>query len=512
MTRRMTHRRRLTIAATVLLLAAIPLAAIPPVWAQTEAAEADARPNAPLNERILSIPGDPTQPVTLQVTLYIPDGPGPFPLAVMNHGATAVSTQNRGSRYHLTFSAYYFLSRGYAVVLPMMRGFAGSGGSVIHRGCDLAAMGIANAQDIRAVIDAMVHLPGIDASRIVIAGQSFGGWNALAFGTLGCPNVKGLINFSGGVRDTSCPRDDADLVAAAAYYGAHTNIPSLWFYGENDQLFPVQTWRAMHARYASAGGHAELVDVGTFMSDSHEMLSYPESLPMWTPKVDAFLTRIGLPGRLVNAAYLPTPLPPPTHYAPLEDANAVPYLSDKGRAMYRQFPADPLPRVFVITPNGGAASFHQGFDPLERALRACRARGADCQVYAVDHDVVWSGSSPLAAAGSPQRRHVNATVPSGKTTTLDMSYGVNPDCSSRGLPKIWITQPPGHGSARVATRDDHPRFAPDNPYARCNAARVPVVVVDYTPVSGFTGADVLGFEEIDLDHRDRAFLFAITVK
>jgi dienelactone hydrolase len=509
----MTHRRRLTIAAILLLLAAVPsVGAIPPAWAQTEGQEAAARPDAPLNERILSIPGNPAQPVVLQVTLYTPNGPGPFPLAVMNHGATAVSAQNRGSRYHLTFSAYYFLSRGYAVVLPMMRGFAGSGGSLFHRGCDLAAVGVANAKDISAVIDDMARQPYIDASRIVIAGQSFGGWNTLAFGTLGYRNVKGLINFSGGVRDSSCPAGDASLAAGAAYYGAHTSVPSLWFYGENDQLFPVPTWRAMYARYTSAGGHAELVDYGAFMSDSHQMLSYSESLPMWTRKVDAFLTRIGLPGTLVNAAYLPTPLPPPTNYAPVDDANAVPYIGDKGRALYQHFLADPLPRVFVIAPDGTAGSYHQGFDPQARALRACGAGHADCQIYAVDHDVVWRASTPVAAGGAPQPRHVNATVPGGKTTTLDMSFAVNPDCSSRGLPKLWITQRPAHGSAQVATRDGHPRFAAGNPYAKCNTASVKVAVVDYTPTSGFTGTDLLGFEEIGLDHRDQAFLIAITVK
>lgn len=46
----------------------------------------------------------------------------------MNQGATKASATNRGERYHFTISAYYFLSRGYAVALPMMRGFAGLGG------------------------------------------------------------------------------------------------------------------------------------------------------------------------------------------------------------------------------------------------------------------------------------------------------------------------------------------------------------------------------------------------
>lgn len=71
-----------------------------------------AAPDAPLNERILNVPGDAEHPVQLQVTEFTPDGPGPFPLAVLNHGATNVSASNRGERYHSTYSAYYFLSRG----------------------------------------------------------------------------------------------------------------------------------------------------------------------------------------------------------------------------------------------------------------------------------------------------------------------------------------------------------------------------------------------------------------
>jgi dipeptidyl aminopeptidase/acylaminoacyl peptidase len=87
-------------------------------------------PIAPLHEQILSLPGDSIYPINLQVTLFEPPGTGPFPLAVMNHGTTNASATNRGERYRLTTAAYYFLSRGYAVVLPMMRGFAGSGVSV----------------------------------------------------------------------------------------------------------------------------------------------------------------------------------------------------------------------------------------------------------------------------------------------------------------------------------------------------------------------------------------------
>ncbi|HUB16833.1 MAG TPA: CocE/NonD family hydrolase [Acetobacteraceae bacterium] len=131
---------------------------------------------APVHEQTPRLRGDPRDPITLEVTLDTPPGTGPFPLAVMNHGATKANADNRGERYHFTFSAYDFLSRGYAVALPMMRGFAGSGGGIVHRGCDVAAVGAANARDIRAVIDALAARPEIDTTHRTFR---IGGWGAL---------------------------------------------------------------------------------------------------------------------------------------------------------------------------------------------------------------------------------------------------------------------------------------------------------------------------------------------
>lgn len=41
---------------------------------------------ADLNEQILRIPADASGTVTLEATLFKPNGPGPFPLVVFNHG------------------------------------------------------------------------------------------------------------------------------------------------------------------------------------------------------------------------------------------------------------------------------------------------------------------------------------------------------------------------------------------------------------------------------------------
>jgi dienelactone hydrolase len=364
----------------------------------------DGMPDTVMNEQVLNIPGDPDRPVTLQVTVYTPNGPGPFPLAVLNHGAIGEHTSPASQpRYRATYPADYFLSRGYAVVLPMMRGYAGSEGKVEVHGCDLEAAGIDDAKDIRAVISYMATQSNIDASRIVVSGQSFGGWNTLAFGTLHYPNVKGLINFSGGMIAPGCRSSESMLTIAAGHYGTNTNIPSLWFYGDNDKLFAIDTWRTMHDNYNAAGGTAELVAYGKFMENSHIMLNYPEGFRIWVPKIDAFLDKVGLPSKLIHPEYMPIDIPPSTHYAAIDDARAVPHLDEKGQEYYKRFLTKPMPRAFAISKNGVASMQDGGFDALNRSLTQCQQQGKDCQLYAVDNDVVWvrPTSAPPATHFAP---------------------------------------------------------------------------------------------------------------
>jgi dienelactone hydrolase len=462
-------------------------------------------PDAPLNEQVLSLPGDPHRPVLLQVTLFTPPGSGPFPLAVMNHGATRISSENRGERYRYTYSAYYFLSRGYAVALPMARGFAGSGGDLAVAGCRIDIVGAANAEDLRAVISALGSRPEIDPTRVIVAGQSFGGWTTMALGTMDVPGVRGLIGFSPALRESNCPTQDDAMVAGARNFGAAARVPSLWFYGDNDSVMPVATWHAVFDAYLNAGGRAKLVTIGRFLDDSHNMLGFLESLPIWTPQVDAFLTGLGLPAAEIHPEYLPIPVPPPSQFAAIDSVSAVPFVNDKGREAYRQFLTRRFPRVFALASNGMTSVANGGFDPLARALLACRNAGVTCNPYAVDADVVWSGE----AVTSTEYARV---VPAGSTTNLNFVYAINPDCSSKVLPQVLIRQAPIHGSASLVFHDGHPRFPAGNPYASCNETVVPGVSVAYTPEPGFTGSDTVTFEETNQNGSHRAFHMSLTVR
>jgi dienelactone hydrolase len=342
----------------------------------------------------MSVPGDAERPVQLQVTVLTPPGPGPFPMVVANHGADDASNDERGTRYRRTYFAFYFLSRGYAVVLPMMRGFAGSGGELEVHGCDVARAARDNAKDIRAVINFMAGQPDIDASRVVAIGQSFGGWNTLALGADPPPNLVGLINASGGTRTSACDDTDGGLISGAADFGRRTRVPSIWLYGDDDELFPPKLWHTMFEHYTAAGGKAELVPLGRVGPDAHAFSKYPENLPLWVPPLDAFLGRIGMPNRMIHPEYMPKPWPKPTGFAAINDVDAVPYMTDAGRDLYRRYLSKPRPKAFLIAPGGSLRSSYGGFDPVSDGLATCRSNRAACRVYAIDDQVVWTPLPP----------------------------------------------------------------------------------------------------------------------
>jgi predicted acyl esterase len=117
----------------LLLCAALCVALFTSFYAPAaSASDAHDLPPAPLNETVLTVPVDTSPPVRLQVTLYMPSRGGPFPLALVNHGAS--HDPANAPRVADEFIPYYFLSRGYAVAMPMMRGYAGSGGHLRPHG------------------------------------------------------------------------------------------------------------------------------------------------------------------------------------------------------------------------------------------------------------------------------------------------------------------------------------------------------------------------------------------
>jgi dienelactone hydrolase len=343
-----------------------------------------------INEHIVLIPAGADGRARLETTVFQPNGPGPFPLIIINHGKDPgqPNMQPRDRFYHM---AHAFVERGYAVMVPMRQGFANSTGTYRDRGCDMTANGYIQAEDIQDTLDYARTQKWVDTDRVVIAGQSYGGLATIALGTQDLPGVRGLINFAGGLRDDSnnCGWRSA-LVTAFAEYGADNKLPSLWMYGQNDSLFSPELVARMHDAFEQAGGRAQLVEYAPFKRDAHGMLASRDGEKVWLADTMRFLDRIGMPTKVLYKVPEP-PQPQPTNFASVDDADAVPFLSENGKRAYRDYLTKLTPRAFAVSPSGAWCWAEEGEDPDARALATCSAKSdKPCRLYSVNEHVVWN--------------------------------------------------------------------------------------------------------------------------
>jgi dienelactone hydrolase len=350
-----------------------------------------------MNEHIEQVPAGPQGRAMLETTVFQPNGPGPFPLIIINHGKDPgrPNLQPRDRFYHM---ATAFVKRGYAVMVPMRQGFANSTGRYRDFGCDMTANGYIQAEDIVATLAYARKQRWVDGNRIVIAGQSYGGLATIAAGTRELPGVRGLINFAGGLRDDSdrCAWRSA-LVSAFAEYGGKAKLPTLWMYGENDSLFGPELAQRMHAAFEGAGGRGKLVEFPAFKRDSHGMLASRDGEKVWLNDTMAFLEQVGMPTKVLYDVP-PPPSPARTDYAKVDDVEAVPFLSENGRRAYQEYLTKMTPRAFAVSPSGAWTWAEEGEDPDGRALATCTAKSTEpCRLYSVDDYVVWTGDLDQAA-------------------------------------------------------------------------------------------------------------------
>ena len=239
----------------------------------------------------------------MRTTVFRPPGPGPFPLAVINHGTTQNELRRAGYRLpQYAALTEWLVAQGYAVAVPQRPGHGETGGSYYEAqgGCanaDFAKAGLGAAASIAATIDYLSRQAFVKKTGAVAFGHSAGGWGVLALATQVLRPLSGVVAFApglGGRADDAAGKNCAPdrLVAAARAYGEKARVPSLWLYASNDSYFSPELSMRMINAFRGAGGHADYQLLPAIGSEGHDFIQAPDAVALWAPAVEKFLKTV----------------------------------------------------------------------------------------------------------------------------------------------------------------------------------------------------------------------------
>lgn len=320
---------------------------------------------------------------SFEALLVRPDAPGRYSLALINHGSPR-SGADRPNMTPLSMlpEAVEFARRGWAAVVVMRRGYGGSGGGWAedYGACNnpnyLAAAANA-AADLNTATAYLARRPDVDASRMISAGVSAGGFATIALTADPPPGLIAAINFAGGrgslKADQVCGQNR--LIDAYRAMGKRSRVPMLWVYAENDHFFGPQLAQQLQQAFTGAGGNVEFIRAPAFGQDGHGLFSQA-GVPIWSRYVDAFLEK-------QNLVLRATPLPPPA----LPALAAPGQLSASGSKSFQDYLASPPHKAFAVSRDGGFGwRSGQRTPQVARtgALQACQQYGKSCDVKFVD--------------------------------------------------------------------------------------------------------------------------------
>ena len=224
----------------------------------------------------------------------------PLPVIVSVHGGP--EGQERPS-FNPTYQ--YFVSRGYAVLAPNVRGSTGYGKTYTH--LDDVKLREDSVKDLAAAVDWLKTSGGADSRRIAVMGGSYGGYMTLAAITLypelwaAAIELFGISNFETNLRNTSGYRrkqrereygtlaNDLEFLRSVSpiYKVARIKAPLLVFQGKNDPRVPYteseQIVKALRDRNAP-------VEYTLFDDEGHGFVKLTNRLVVY-PKIVDFLER-----------------------------------------------------------------------------------------------------------------------------------------------------------------------------------------------------------------------------
>jgi carboxymethylenebutenolidase len=253
--------------------------------------EATAPPAAPspsqqLNERKLKpeLVTFKSGELILSGFLYKPDGDGPFPAIVYNHGSESLPGAKPDQ-------ASFYVAHGFVLFVPHRRGHGRSkdAGSAepIGEGPQVIEALVTQNDDVLAAIAYVAGLPYVDPKRIAVAGCSYGGIETLLTAER-ATGIYAAVDFAGGaMRWESDPALQERMKVAAR----NAKVPVMFVQAEND--FSTGPSKVLSAEMQAAKKPTQLKIYpanGTSPTEGHHFCAGGDH-PPWGDDVLAFLNQ-----------------------------------------------------------------------------------------------------------------------------------------------------------------------------------------------------------------------------
>jgi carboxymethylenebutenolidase len=171
----------------------------------------------------------PSGQLTLHGFIYKPEGAGPFPAVLYNHG----SERKPGGKPEI---GTCFSEKGYVLFVPHRRGHGRSPAdsftdSLYDRGAQgLIALHEMHLEDTAAALTYLRTLPYVDFNRIAVAGCSYGGIQTLLAAEKGM-GLRAAISFAAAAESWN---QSASIQSRLLRAVRQATIPILFIQAEND--------------------------------------------------------------------------------------------------------------------------------------------------------------------------------------------------------------------------------------------------------------------------------------
>jgi carboxymethylenebutenolidase len=225
--------------------------------------------------------------------IYKPEGQGPFPAVLWNHG----SERRPGWLPEL---APLFLSKSYILFIPHRRGHGRSPGDYVMdlldranqsggpqaRSRKLVELMELHLEDQLAALAYLKGLPDVDPQRIAVAGCSFGGIQTVLMAERGL-GLRAAVDFAGAAQNWEHSQDLRDRMLKAV---RQAQMPIFFIQAKNDyDISPSRDLAATMEKSKKPHSIQIFPSFGRSAQDAHEFCIHGGEI--WAPLVFSFLTQ-----------------------------------------------------------------------------------------------------------------------------------------------------------------------------------------------------------------------------